>query len=372
MRVNKKIRKKVLVAMSGGVDSSVAAAILKNQGYEVAGIFMRLWPESDNAKEKEAKKVAEIIGIPFFVKNLEKEFKKEVVEYFLRELKFGRTPNPCVMCNKCIKFEKLFETMFEMKFDFIATGHYARIMQENTNYKEQNTNKPQNTKIKFHLYEARDKNKDQSYFLYNLTQKRLSKILFPLGNYTKTQVRKLAKKFNLPVYDKPESQDICFIDEKNPEEFIKKHLKTMMGNIIDPEGKVIGRHKGLQFYTIGQRKGLNIGGNGPYFVIEKDMKNNQLIVTNDTRELSLFKKELKIKEASWTGKMPGEKLKAQVKIRYRTPKVDAIIKAQNEKQKTKHNIYTIKFSKPQIAVTPGQSAVIYSNEGEVTGGGVII
>lgn len=358
MKTGKK-KSKILVAMSGGVDSSVAAAILKDQGYEVAGVFMHFWKEQDSRFEnkccsiedqEKARKVANQLGIPFYVKDLENEFKKDVVDYFLKELKAGNTPNPCIMCNKCIKFKKLFEIMLAMKFDYVATGHYALITED---------------KKGFHLTEAGDKKKDQSYFLYNLTQKQLSKIILPLGNFTKPQVRAMAKKFKLAVAEKPESQDICFIPEKDPNEFIKRHLETKAGDIIDMEGKVIGQHKGLPLYTIGQRKGLNIGGKGPYFVIEKDVKNNKLIVTNNIQELSLFKKELEIKEINWTKEAPENEFEAQVKIRYRHPKVDAIIKPKGDK-------CIIKFKEPQKAVTPGQSAVIYSEKGEVLGGGVII
>jgi tRNA-uridine 2-sulfurtransferase len=361
MKTDLKKNKKVIVAMSGGVDSSVAAAMLKSQGFEVVGLFMHFWSASAKAsadkkeKENEAKRIAKAIGIPLYIIDIETEFKKEVVDYFLRELKKGNTPNPCIMCNKRIKFQKLFETMLAMKFDFIATGHYARIKRI-MNHESRVMN--------YGLFEAKDKNKDQSYFLYNLTQKQLSRIIFPVGEYTKPEIRKMAEKFNLPVADKPESQDICFIPEKEPNEFIKRNLKVAKGKIVDTNGKILGEHQGIELYTIGQRKGLNIGGKGPYFVVRKDLKNNRLIVTNNLDNLSLFEKEIEIKDVNWTVGKPEESFKAKVKVRYRKAAIDAIIKPEKDS-------CLIKFSQPQKAVTPGQSAVIYSKNGEVLGGGVI-
>ena len=375
MKIEKKKIKKVLVAMSGGVDSTVAVALLKNQGHEVVGIFMHFWKEKDSAFEnkccsledqEKARKIANTLGIPFYVKDIEEEFRKEVVDYFLSELKKGNTPNPCVRCNKQIKFKKLFETMLAMKFDYIATGHYAQIKKKEKG----------NEKEKFGLFEAKDNEKDQSYFLYNLTQKQLSKIIFPVGNYKKSEVRKLAKKFGLPVYNKPESQDICFVPEKDPNEFIKRNLKIKKGEIVDLNRKILGEHKGLPLYTIGQRKGLNIGGSGPYFVVQKDMKNNKLIVTNDINDLSLYTNEIKIKDVNWTINAVEKEFQAEVKIRYRHSRVNAIIakeEGRGRKEELKGSkIWIIKFESPQKAVTPGQSAVIYSKQGEILGGGVII
>ncbi|MBU2545124.1 tRNA 2-thiouridine(34) synthase MnmA, partial [Patescibacteria group bacterium] len=259
-------RKKVIVAMSGGVDSSVAAALLKKEGFDVVGVFMRFWgdgkcctPES----EKRARLVCEKLGIPFYVFNFQKEFKKKVVDYFSKQEKSGLTANPCVVCNKEIKFGLLFKKALSLDADYIATGHYAI-------YKDGR------------LYKGKDKDKDQSYFLWKLNQKVLKHVLFPVGNYTKPEIVKLAKKFKLPVSGIKESQDICFKVEfnKNP------------GEIIDTNKKIVGEHQGLWFYTIGQRKGIGLAG-GPYYVLSKDVKKNILIVTK--KEKDLYKKELLVK-----------------------------------------------------------------------------
>jgi len=337
----------VLVAMSGGVDSSVAALLLKNKGYDVQGIFLDFF----NGKKaiSEVKKVSAKIRIPLKIIDASGNLKKIVVKYFLEELKKGDTPNPCVVCNKEIKFKILFEKMLELKADFVATGHYAQVHEV----------KSQKSKVKsFGLFEARDKNKDQSYFLYKLNQKELSKIIFPLGEYTKTEVRKIAKKFKLSVFDKKESQDICFIPENGHETFLKKNLKLDQGKIIDYRGDILGKHRGLPFYTIGQRKGIKIGGAGPYYVIRKNFKQNALIVGS---EKELFSKKMKLKNINWIVDKPKLPFKTFIRTRYRSILVYATI-----------NKDGVEFEKPQRAITPGQSAVFYSKKGEVIGGGVIV
>lgn len=355
--------KKVIVAMSGGVDSSVVAAMLKKEGYDVIGIFMNFWKDSNSDTKYEnkccslesiqsARAVAWVIGIPFYVINVQNEFKKRVVDYFLDEIKMGNTPNPCVACNKEIKFKLLLEKMIALKADYVATGHYARIMKHKTWDMEH----------KFGLFEAKDKSKDQSYFLYKLDQKELSKILFPLGDYTKVEVRKMAKKFGLPVYDKEESQDICFVPKKGYENFLRKMLRLKKGKICDFQGKTLGTHEGLPLYTLGQRKGIKIGGRGPYYVVEKDFKRNTLVVGN---EKDLFKSELKIKNVNWIWKKPKFPLKTLVKIRYKSLPAYGIIDMDKKYQ------IKILFDNPQRAVTPGQSAVFYGENGEVLGGGII-
>jgi len=345
--------KKVLVLMSGGIDSSVAAALLKKEGFEIMGAFMRLadLPKFDEAKER-AKKVAKILKIPFYVFDLGKEFKKKIIDYFLKEYKSGNTPNPCVLCNKEIKFGLLLEKALALGADFVATGHYAR-------KKEIRENSCSNS-FKFALLRAKDKEKDQSYFLWMLNQEQLKRILFPIGNYTKEEVKNFARKFKLPVLKAKKSVEICFI-EKTVNDFLRKHLKEKPGKIVDTQGKVLGEHKGLWFYTIGQRKGIGLS-QGPWWVVGKDLKRNLLIVTKNEKDL--LKKELFCENVNWiSGKEPKLPLKVEAKIRYRQELADATVYSENK-------IYKVVFKKPQRAITPGQSVVFYKGE-ELLGGGII-
>ncbi len=357
--------------MSGGVDSSVAAALLKEQGYDVVGVFMKFWKEGKSAEnrccsqesEKLARQVAKKLDTPFYALNVEKEFKKKIVDYFLKEYKAGRTPNPCVVCNKEIKFGFLIKKALKMGAGYVATGHYARL---------RNTKKYEYTKMSrtTHSYirkkfvfrsiiQAKDKNKDQSYFLWQLNQEQLKHILFPVGNYTKLQVRALAEKFNLPTAKTPESQEVCFIKNET-NEFLKKYLKTKSGKIVDANGKVLGEHQGLWFYTIGQRKGIGLSG-GPYFVVRKDFKNNNLIVSKNQKDLE--NKKLIAKNVNWI--LPQQlPTSAEIKIRYKSSLAKAKILAYKNKR------VKIVFQKPQKAITSGQSAVFYKGP-ELLGGGVI-
>lgn len=360
----KKRRRRVIVAMSSGVDSSVAAALLKKQGCDVIGVFMHFWKEGgqDTLREnkccslesqQDARKVAQMLEIPLYTINAAKEFKKEIVDYFIEENKSGRTPNPCVVCNERIKFNFLFRKMLEMKADFVASGHYAEIKK---------------IKNKFHLYKPKDEDKDQTYFLYNLTQKQLKHILFPVGKFKKMEVRNIAKKMGLPVFNKDDSQGLCFTPEKYPTEFLRRHLKLKKGKTINVDGKVLGTHEGLPLYTIGQRRGINIGGTGPYYVVEKNIKKNILIVTNDENHPLLYQKSLLAEKVRWIVKEPKLSIKVLTKIRYRHPLVPALIR---KSEKNEANDYLVEFINPQKAVTPGQSAVFYSSSGEVLGGGLI-
>jgi len=356
--------KKAVIAMSGGVDSSVAAALLKNAGFEVTGIFMRLYSGSSRGSEKRAKKVAKILGIPFQVFNFEKEFKKKVIDDFLREYKKGKTPNPCVVCNKQIKFGLLLKKTLALGSNYIATGHYARKREI----------KNQKSKIIYKLLRAKDKTKDQSYFLWQLNQKQLKHILFPLGNYTKKEVRDLAKKFKLPVLDVPESQEICFIP-KTINEFLRKHFKPKPGKIIDTEGKLIGKHQGLYFYTIGQRKGIELPG-GPFYVVRKDYnppttrQGNALIVAPFFDDEALYKKSLTTEKINWiSDKQPRLPLKVKAQIRYGHKAVPAQIASQIKADKSVKT-YKIIFARPQRAITSGQSVVFYKGQ-ELLGGGLI-
>jgi len=366
---SKDIKKRVIVAMSGGVDSSVAAAMLQKQGYDVVGVFFHFWkePGQDKTREnlccslesqEEARKVAQILGIPFYTLNVAKEFKKEVVDYFIREYKNGNTPNPCIACNKEIKFKILLRKLQELKADYVATGHYARLGRK---FPISNFQFPKNRKIIYKLLTAKDKEKDQSYFLYNLNQKQLAKILFPVSEMEKSGVRKLAKKFKLPVHSKPESQDICFISD-GIGNFLKRHIKLKGGEIVDESGKILGRHQGLPLYTLGQRKGIEIGGKGPFFVIGKNTRKNQLVVSNG--QDALFADLAVVGGVNWVSNVPKMPLRALIRTRYRNPLVYAIIKP-------KGKFLEVIFEKPQRAVTPGQSIVFYSKNGEVLGGGVI-
>jgi tRNA-specific 2-thiouridylase len=376
------MRQRVVVALSGGVDSSVAAALLKRAGgdelrsssrfakarvFDVIGVFMKFWSEPNkdgiiesrnrccsSEAEIRARKVAKILKIPFYVLKLEKEFKKRIVDYFLKKHRVGRTPNPCVICNKKIKFGLLLEKALKLEADFVATGHYARKSELTTNDLQP---------ITYKLLRAKDKEKDQSYFLWQLNQKQLKRILFPIGNYTRKEVEKLAQKLKLPTVGAPKSQEICFV-KTTINNFLKKYLKEKPGRIVDIQGKIIGGHRGLWFYTIGQRKGINIPG-GPYWVLDKDLRKNLLIVTKNEKDL--YKKELICKDINWiSGKESKLPLKIKAKIRYRHQLTSAIITKTLEPK-----IYTLKFKKSQRAVTPGQSVVFYKGR-ELLGGGIII
>jgi tRNA-specific 2-thiouridylase len=361
-----KNRKKVILGLSAGVDSSMAAVLLKERGYDVVGIFMRFWKDKTSCRNKncytkaqqDAKKLAQILNIPFFIIDVSKKFKKEVVDYFLDEIKSGKTPNPCVVCNEKIKFNILFKKMLEMKADYVATGHYARI---------------KNKKSKYYLHTSFDNEKDQTYFLYSLTQNQLSKILFPIGDYNKIEVKKMIKKAGIVISDKNESQNLCFTSEKSPENFIRRNLNLSSGDIVLTDGQKIGEHNGLELYTIGQRKGINIGGTGPYYVAKKDLKNSCLIVTNNKNDENIYKDNMQVEVKNWIIKEPKLPAKINVKIRYRHPLVRGIINKQKTKNKKQSgNIYEVIFDKQQKAVTPGQSAVFYVDNGEVLGGGIII
>ena len=368
--------------MSGGVDSSVAAALLKRADFDVIGVFMKFWsPRCSPEAETRARKVAKILKIPFYVFNFEKEFKERIVDYFLESYKKGITPNPCVLCNKEIKFGLLLEKALALDADFIATGHYA-LKRE---IKNPCLRRREKSKIKnYKLLKAKDKNKDQSYFLWMLNQKQLEKILFPIGDYTRKEVENLAKKFKLPVLKAKKSVEICFI-KNSINDFLKRYLKQKPGPVVEPQRrtsslrgrqvhdgvkKIIGQHQGLWFYTIGQRKGIRLPS-GPYYVLDKDLKRNLLIVTKNEKDL--LKKELICKNVNWvSGKVPEFPLKIKAKIRYQSELAPAIMTYKLKNLST----YKLTFTKPQRAITPGQSVVFYlpaqAGKGqEVLGGGII-
>ncbi len=336
--------------MSGGVDSSVTAALLKRAGFNVEGVFLKLYDcPQFRESEKKAKKITKILGISFLSWDLRKEFKKKVVDYFLSEYQKGRTPNPCVKCNKDIKFGIFLKKAINSGAGLIATGHYAR-------------------KKGKKLFAAKDKEKDQSYFLYNLTRKQLEKILFPVGNYTKTEVKKLAKDFGrhpLTIFNlvRPESKDICFLKGKH-QDFLRKHLKLKPGPILNTDGKKIGQHQGLPLYTIGQRQEIRVPAGLPYYVWKLDFKRNSLIVTDNEKDL--YKKELIAEKVNWiSGREPKLPFKIKAKIRYLHPAASATLVKKLQARK-----YKLIFSKVQRAITPGQSVVFYRGE-KVLGGGII-
>lgn len=373
LAMKKKETKKVLVGMSGGVDSSVTAALLKKAGFDVIGIHMRLFSTPDKKDARDAEKVCRFLGIPFFALDARKKFRELVIDYFVKEYEEGRTPNPCVICNLEIKFKLLLGEMARIKADYLATGHYARIKLKTQKHAPSKvegsklkgaTKKSKISKKTFRLHRADDESKDQSYFLYRLTQKELSKAVFPLGDLKKTDVRKMAEKWKLPVAKKDESQDVCFIPAEGVEKFLANKIRMRPGPIM--EGKnIIGTHKGLPLYTLGQRKRLGVGGRGPYYVFKKDRKKNAILVTNKFDHANFETEKAEISQVTWISEKPKFPLEAMIVTRYRKKPVCGTIEAHGK-------TYIITFLKPERLITPGQSAVFYSKKGEVLGGGIII
>jgi tRNA-specific 2-thiouridylase len=357
-----KSRPCVVVGMSGGVDSAVTALLLKQQGYDVIGLFMKNWEDDDNDEYcssrqdlVDAASVADTIGIPLEAVNFSAEYKERVFSYFLREYQAGRTPNPDILCNSEIKFKAFLDHAVRMGAEKVAMGHYAQVREVNG---------------LFQLLKADDASKDQSYFLHKLNQEQLSKAMFPLGNINKSTVRKIAEENKLSNYAKKDSTGICFIGERPFREFLSKYLPTQPGEMVTPDGKVVGKHVGLSFYTIGQRQGLGIGGGKnssgePWFVASKDMANNKLIVVQGHDHVLLLKPELSAMEMHWiSGTAPDTSRDYAAKTRYRQE--DAPCQITLLPDGNTH----FSFTKPQWAVTPGQSVVAY--DGVVCLGGGII
>lgn len=358
MERNKK-ETKVVIGMSGGVDSSAAALILKQQGYDVIGVFMKNWDEKDefgycmaSRDYEDVRSVCDKIGIPYYGVNFEKEYWDRVFTYFIDEYSKGRTPNPDVMCNKEIKFKAFLEYALKLGADYIATGHYARISFYNDEYK---------------LLRGIDANKDQTYFLCMLNRYMLSKTLFPVGGMNKHEVREIAREYDLSTAEKKDSTGICFIGERKFKEFLSNYIPAKPGRIMSLSGEVVGFHDGLMYYTLGQRKGLGIGGIGtgePWFVVDKDLGSNILYVVQGDHQ-ALYSYGLYAVDLNWINKMDGNRdFNCTAKFRYRQTDQDVHVKIEEDGN------CRVKFKKQQRAVTPGQAVVFY--DGEVCLGGGII
>jgi len=349
---------RVVVGMSGGVDSSVAALLLKEQGYDVIGIFMKNWDDTDEngvctATEdyNDVIQVCNQIGIPYYAVNFEKQYWDKVFTYFLDEYKAGRTPNPDVMCNKEIKFKAFLEHAMKLGADYLATGHYAQVVHRDDEVK---------------MLRGVDVNKDQTYFLNQLSQHQLEKVMFPIGSIDKKRVREIAKEAGLATASKKDSTGICFIGERNFKEFLSGYLPAQKGSMETLDGKKVGNHDGLMYYTIGQRHGLGIGGAGePWFVVGKDLERNVLYVEQGFDHPSLYSDSIKAVNINWVSdrKKPNE-FTCTAKFRYRQPDEEVTVTLQE------NGDVNVLFKKPVRAVTPGQAVVFYNGE-ECLGGGTI-
>jgi tRNA-specific 2-thiouridylase len=349
--------KRVIVAMSGGVDSAVAASLLVREGYDVVGITMRLWTRDDpegrlNQKRccgvediDDARAAADVLGIPHYVLNLEDEFNRKVVDYFVGEYERGRTPNPCLACNEHVKFRALLDRAIALDADYLSTGHYARVY---------------HTEAGSELHRAVDDSKDQSYVLYTLRQPELQRLLFPVGHYEKTEIRRLALEMGLPLHDKPDSAEICFVPGNDYRAFLAERLPQRPGDIIDNEGAVVGSHDGVAGFTIGQRKGIGAFG-GKRFVTEIDPELNLITIGEED---DLMAHHLWTEAPSWVGgEPPADEFEAMVKVRYKSPPAPARVRLVD-------GGLDIEFARPLRAVTPGQAAVLYDGE-RVIGGATI-
>ena len=353
---------KVVVGMSGGVDSSVAAWLLKEQGYDVIGVTMQIWQDEDNEVQEEnggccglsavddARRVASSIGIPYYVMNFKQEFQKNVIDYFTEEYLNGRTPNPCIACNRYVKWEALLQRSLSIGADYIATGHYARI------------DKLPNGR--YAIRRSATLAKDQTYALYNLTQEQLAHTLMPVGNYSKDKIREMAEEIGLQVANKPDSQDICFVPDGDYATFIEENADTPIrqGNFVTPDGKILGRHKGIIHYTIGQRRGLGIAAEAPLYVCGIDVLNNEVVLG---RNADLFSTELDASGCNWiSGDVPQQPLRVTARIRYRQPEQPCTVTV------TGADTVHVSFETPQRAITRGQAVVFYDGD-TVLGGGTI-
>ncbi len=372
--VKNKTKKTVFVGMSGGVDSSVTALLLKNQGYNAVGVFMRCY-NLDGCAERDAedaRRVAEHIGIPFYVWDFEEEYKQRVVEYMIEGYRAGITPNPDVMCNREIKFGLFLEKALASGADFVATGHYVKI--------EKSAGSGKADGAVFKLFEASDPNKDQSYFLWMLGQRQLARCLFPIGGYKKPEVREIARRAGLPTAEKKDSQGICFLGKFSLDDFLRQYIPEHRGTLMTTAGEKIGEHSGAEFYTIGQRhidadfafpKTGSTGGTGatrkPFYVASKDAATNTVVLAEGSDDPALYRSELELTQINFISGMPPEEiLSVRARVRYRQPLSDATL------SKLENGNYKLAFAAPQKFVAEGQSAVFYTADGEMLGGGVIL
>lgn len=356
--------KKVVVGMSGGVDSSVAAWLLKEKGYDVIGVTMQIWQDEAPELQEEsggccglsavddARRVAESIGIPYYVMNFKKEFKENVMDYFVQEYVSGRTPNPCIACNRYVKWESLLKRSMDIGAEYIATGHYARI------------EKLQNGR--YALRKSATVSKDQTYALYNLTQYQLAHTLMPVGEFEKDEIRKIAEQIKLQVAHKPDSQEICFIPDHDYAKFIEENSDCHLpeGNFVDKDGQILGRHKGITHYTVGQRKGLNLALGRPVFVIDIRPDTNEVVIGEHG---DVFSDRLTCNQLNWmtVEGLCGKELRVTAKIRYSHRGADCVIR------ETAPDLVECVFDEPQRAITPGQAVVFYDGD-YVVGGGTIL
>jgi tRNA-specific 2-thiouridylase len=339
-------KRKVAVALSGGVDSAAAALLLKEAAYEVMGVHMCLWESpSSEYQAHQAETICRILGIPYHQVDLQKEFESRVVDYFCREYQQGRTPNPCVACNQRIKFGLLLDKALSLGADYLATGHYAKVDHSRDGHR---------------LLKAKDTSRDQSYFLYSLTQEKLGHVLFPLGEHSKDEAKQMAKQAGLPIATRS-SQDICFISQKNYGAFLSQRFSTLPGDIVDTEGRKLGQHRGIALYTIGQRHGLGLASDKPLYVIRIEPESNRIVLGP---EKELYRQKLIAQKLNWiSGKIPREPTTAQAKIRYKSKDVEATLFFRKDS-------VDVHFAQPQKAITLGQAIVFY-NLDEVLGGGII-
>lgn len=352
----KMTEKTVFVGMSGGVDSSVSAALLKEDGYDVVGVFIKVWhpdflPCRWQSERVDAMRVCARLDIPFKTLDLESEYKQHVVDYMIEEYKKGRTPNPDIMCNKNIKFGGFIDFARKCGADYVATGHYARVEKTKT--------------IGYQLLQGKDKNKDQSYFLWTLTQNQLKHIIFPVGEYQKNGVRNIAKKLNLQTAEKKDSQGICFLGEVDMREFLKHFIDTKQGQVINTKDEIVGSHDGALLYTIGQRHGFHIDektiDRHPYYVVKKNIEENTITVSHNPKDLSFAKDEVTLESVNWIlGDTPSVGKEYQARIRHRGELYKCIFKEGNR----------VRFASPQNGLAKGQSLVLY--DGEICLGGGII
>lgn len=355
---------RVYIGLSGGVDSAVSAYLLKQQGFDVRCVFMKNWTGTHESlagecnwvrDRNDAQAVARKLKLPFAVWDFEREYRKLVIDHFFREYARGRTPNPDVRCNQFVKIPLFLKRALKEGGNFIATGHYAR----------KRESRIKNQESRYQLLAGKDQAKDQSYFLYTLTQLQLKHLLFPVGDMTKVEVRKLAKRLKLPVAEKPDSQGICFVGEVKVEDFLKTRLPERPGPIVDTKGNRLGGHRGLHFYTIGQRSGMGLSG-GPWYVVGREWRKRKLIVGTLTEQKLIMARTCVTERPHWVGEAPKLPATFLVRHRYRHPVFSARVAKQG-------NGLKITFAKPQRAITPGQSAVLYQRGryGSVVGGATI-